>query len=97
MITNQILQLEPKKTRKSNITEQECLALKSLTLNRDIVIKPADKAGAIVVLNTTDYINEGLRQIEARNLIVNYAETQSPKSLRISTAFLTLLKKANFS
>ena len=38
-------------------------ALKELSKNRNIVIKPADKGGAVIVMDTTDYINEGFRQL----------------------------------
>ena len=50
------------------------MAIRSLSSNRHIVIKPADKGGAVVVMNTTDYINEGLRQLSDQNF---YVETES--------------------
>ena len=93
VITNQILQFEPKKTRKSNITEQECLALKSLTLNQDIVIKPADKGGAIVVLNTTDYINEGLRQLINKTFYRKLGRNPIPKISADINSFLNFIKE----
>ena len=46
-----------------NITHDENTALNSLLNNHDIVIKPADKGGAIVILNRADYIAEGERQL----------------------------------
>ena len=93
MITNKILQFEPKKTRKSNITEQECLALKSLTLNQDIVIKPADKGGAIVVLNTTDYINQGLRQLNNKTFYRKLGRNPIPKISADINSFLNFIKE----
>ena len=49
--------------RKQNITNEERQAIKDLAKNKDITIKPADKGGAIVILNTTDYIKEAERQL----------------------------------
>lgn len=45
----------------SNLTPAERTALKSLTNNRQMVIKPADKGGGIVVQNPADYMSETTR------------------------------------
>ena len=58
-----LLETEIKNPRRSNITHLEKEALTSLTSNDMIIIKPADKGGAIVVMNRKDYIAEGLRQL----------------------------------
>ena len=50
-------------TKYHNLTVAEKSALKDLSNNKSIVIKPADKGGAVVVMNTLDYINEGFRQL----------------------------------
>jgi len=47
----------------SNISAEEKLALKSLSSNPNITIKPADKGNAIVILNTADYILEAETQL----------------------------------
>ena len=49
--------------KRKNITPAEKDALRSLVDNDTIIIKPADKGGAIVVQNKDDYIKEGLRQL----------------------------------
>ena len=48
---------------KSNVTKDEQSALRSLANNRNIVIKPADKGGGLVVMNTKDYVFEAHRQL----------------------------------
>ena len=46
-----------------NLSETEKVALKELDSNPDIVIKPADKGGKIVILDRDAYINEATRQL----------------------------------
>ena len=41
-----------------NLRNEEWRALKELRNQKDTTIKPADKGGAVVVLNTTDYVSE---------------------------------------
>ena len=48
---------------KRNFKKEEWTAISTLRNNRDIVIKPADKGGNIVIMNKQDYIQEGLRQL----------------------------------
>jgi hypothetical protein len=58
----------------NNLTQPEREALTLLSKNTHIVIKPADKGSAVVIQNTTDYIKEGLRQLNDPNY---YIEVQS--------------------
>ena len=51
-----------KKTR-PNISRDESTAIRNLNNNKDIIIKPADKGGAIVLLNKEDYLREAYRQL----------------------------------
>ena len=46
-----------------NTTKAERKAINTLKKNSKIVIKPADKGGAIVIQNVEDYIKEGERQL----------------------------------
>lgn len=47
----------------NNLTTEEAEALKNLKNNRDIIIKPADKGGATVILNRDSYLKEAYRQL----------------------------------
>ncbi|KAK3736563.1 hypothetical protein QZH41_003138 [Actinostola sp. cb2023] len=47
----------------TNLTEEEKTALKHLRQRKDIVIKPADKGGAVVVWSRPLYIQEANRQL----------------------------------
>lgn len=48
---------------RKNLSKREEAALSTLSSLPDIIIKPADKGGAIVILNKTDYLNEAYRQL----------------------------------
>ena len=62
------------KIRKHNITKEERQALNDLAKDSNIVIKPADKGGAVVVWDRNKYIKEGLRQLSDINF---YIETDT--------------------
>ncbi|XP_067848012.1 uncharacterized protein [Heptranchias perlo] len=47
-----------------NVTRAQRNAIDALKTNRNIVIKPADKGGAIVIQNRTDYCKEAYRQLD---------------------------------
>ena len=49
--------------KRSNLTPLERSAIKELINNHDIIIKPADKGAAVVVMNREDYLKEGYRQL----------------------------------
>lgn len=51
------------KNNHPNITREEKQSLHNLRNNMDIIITKADKNSTICVLNATNYINEGLRQL----------------------------------
>ena len=46
-----------------NISSEERLALRELLNQENIIIKPADKGAAVVILNSSDYKTEALRQL----------------------------------
>lgn len=46
-----------------NLSPEEIEALGELSRRQDIVIKPADKGSAVVIMDKTQYVQEGLRQL----------------------------------
>ena len=52
---------------KRNLKKEEWTAITTLRNNKDIVIKPSDKGGSIVIVNKHDYLQEGLKQLSNRN------------------------------
>ncbi len=53
----------PKQPYPNNLTRDERRALCELRHNNDIVIKPADKGSAVVIMNRADYIKEAHNQL----------------------------------
>lgn len=49
---------------KSNLTKEELVTLHSLTRNKELVIKPADKGSTVVLMDKEQYIREAERQLE---------------------------------
>ncbi len=49
--------------RRHNLTKDEHSAVEALSSNPEIIIKPADKGGKIVIQDTTTYISEAQRQL----------------------------------
>lgn len=60
---------------KQNLTVSEQRALKQLRENIDIVIKPADKGNAVVLMDIQDYIFEGTRQLQ---ILDHYSPLSEP-------------------
>ena len=69
IIHNTFKEIKKKNNRKlkRNLKKEEWTAVSTLRNNRDIVIKPADKGGNIVIMNKQDCIQEGLRQLSDSN------------------------------
>lgn len=60
---------------KDNLSPEEISALKSLKMNKNIVIKPADKGSAVVIMDRHNYVNEALRQLNNKE---HYKALDSP-------------------
>ena len=73
-IEQDLHRLKYRQPRKKNLTKEEYKSIKSLWNNPDIIIKPADKGRAIVILDKQYYINEGERQLHNNYF---YEETET--------------------
>ena len=63
-ILNQLRnELVERRKPRFNTSKMERRAMRSLKTNKKIIIKPADKGGAIVIQHLEDYIKEGERQL----------------------------------
>ena len=76
------------KIRHHNISNEERLALNKLAKDTNIVIKPADKGGAVVVWDRDKYIAEGLRQVSDNNF---YIETDTDLTSKHHKEVVTVL------
>ena len=74
--------------RNHNISKEERTALNQLAKDSSIVIKPADKGGAVVIWDRDKYIKEGLRQLSDNNF---YIETESDLTSTHHREVVTLL------
>ena len=80
----------PKFSSKDNLSHGERQTLLDLRNNKSIVIKPADKGGAIVILNRTDYITKDESHLSdtityEKNLRVTFTTNMSRSSTKKST------------
>ena len=62
-----LLKYKKHKHKGNNLNKEERKGLKELNDNPHIIIKKADKGSAVVVMNTTDYLREGYRQLSDKN------------------------------
>lgn len=72
-----------------NLTKEERKALKELKQNDSIIIKPADKGSAIVIMDKKDYIQEGMRQLSDTEY---YKQLQVPIYTQTKTQINSILK-----
>ena len=95
VITTEVLKYKKKERHDPNLTEKESQALLNLSRNQNIVIKPADKRGAIVIMNTKDYIKEGLRQLSDTNFYQELPRNPTQRTSAEIQRFLAFIKDRN--
>ena len=69
-----LLNSKVKQCHQHNLTKEQWKGLMELRKNPEIVIKKADKGSAVVIMNTTDYLREGYRQLSDCNFYVKIRE-----------------------
>ncbi|CAB4028918.1 Hypothetical predicted protein, partial [Paramuricea clavata] len=67
-IEKELFECVPQKLWKHNLSKIEWLALKTLTEDNSIIIKPADKGSCVVVWDRDDYLAEGYSQLSENNV-----------------------------
>lgn len=53
-----------------NLTNQEFAALNRLKSNQNIIIKPADKGGSLVIMDKKNYLHEAYKQLHDKNYYI---------------------------
>lgn len=80
---------------KSNLTSKETVALKELIKNKNIVIKPADKGSSVVILDRSEYLWEGYRQLGDKNYYVKLAQPIYPDTIPLVQEVVNQLQERN--
>ena len=75
---------------KSNLSREEMNSITKLQHNSDIIIKPADKGGATVIMNKSKYIAEAYRQLNDKKY---YKKIPTPIFLHTKTTITRILEK----
>ena len=63
-VKNDVYKHDPPPFRFHNLSPEERSALKEITNNPEIIVKPADKGNCVVLQDITDYITEAKRQLD---------------------------------
>lgn len=79
---------------KNNLNKAEIKALQNIRKIPDIVIKPADKGSASVIMDKQNYINEGLRQLNDNRYYKKIEQPIYPEtSLKVIEILYDLLRQ----
>ena len=93
-----LLKEKTNKVTHHNITKSERDALVTLSKNKEIIIKQADKGGAIVIQNTTDYIMEANRQLgDDTTYVKTKSDTTKQYNDEVNTQIEALVKNGEIT
>lgn len=79
-----------------NLTQEEVTALRDLRNNKHIVIKPADKGSAVVILGRDQYIFEVQRQLNDKIYYRKLTEPMYLKTVPVVHSIIKSLKEKKF-
>uniref|UniRef100_A0A8C5PH59 Helix-turn-helix domain-containing protein n=1 Tax=Leptobrachium leishanense TaxID=445787 RepID=A0A8C5PH59_9ANUR len=85
-----IRKIKPLNKYQHNLTHTEMLALNHLIKDNEVVIKPADKGGGVVILDRQQYLSEIQRQLQD---VDTYEKLPSDPSLIIANKYRSHLTK----
>ena len=80
-----LLECRLHKKGNQNLTKEERSGIRDLQNNPHIVIKKADKGSATVIMNTTDYLREGYRQLNDKDFYTKLKEDPTMNISKISS------------
>ena len=84
MLKNDIHKLKfNRNTKFSNLSSEEWAALKNLSKRNDIVVKSADKGGAVVVWRSDLYQKEALRQLSDTSFYAKIPKDLTSKNQKL--------------
>ena len=72
-----------------NLDKGEREAIKELSKRKDVIITNADKGGAVVIVDTNDYIKKAERQLNDKDKKKNKSNIRGDTSTNSSTSILT--------
>ena len=93
MVNDRFIRLRPDR---NNLSADERLALKNLRANHDLIIKPADKGSATVVIDRDAYVFEGQRQLNNVQYYRKLSEPMFPDNVPRINAILTRMNAAGY-
>lgn len=83
---------------KGNLTREELRALQELRKLDSVVIKPADKGSAVVIMDKADYIQEAQRQLQDSNYYRRLSVPMYPvTAIRVHSIINTLVRRGFLS
>lgn len=81
-----------------NLTDTEQKVLLELTKNHDLVLKPADKGSALVIMDKVNYIKEALRQLTDTNYYIPLTQSiKTDTAAEIAQILDTLVTKRHLT